>query len=186
MTNSICFVDNYPEAANTVNVTETSITMDGANANWYEETFVLADMTDSTTFTLANYPVSAGSIVVFKNSGAQIQDTDYTVSGNIIALTDAIFAADTILVRYFAYDSATSSGNVVIGTVLWQASTTAPTGYALADGSTSYTIADYPALYTYCTDNTLIDSETATTFIIKDLTIGPTVGGVTLYGIIKN
>ena len=186
MTNSICFVDNYPEAANSVTVTENSITFNGADANWYEEKFVLADMTDDTTFTLAHYPVSAGSIVVFKNSGAQIQGTDYTVHGDIIVMADDIVGADTILVRYFAYDVVTTAGNVPIGSVLWQAAATAPTGYSLADGTTEYAIADYTALYTYATANSLVLSETATDFIMVDLSIGPTGGGTTLYAIIKN
>lgn len=183
MTTSLCFVDNYPEAVSTVNVTNNTITFDGADANFYEESFTTATMTADTTFTLAHYPVSAGSIALYLNSGAQIQGTDYTVSGNIITLTTAATASDTVLVRYFAYEADLTSQVVPVGSVMWQASNDAPAGYALADGTTGYAIADYTALYTYCTDNSLILSETATDFIVKDL--GQTVGAVVLYAIIK-
>jgi hypothetical protein len=182
--NSLCFVDNYPEAANSVTITENNVSFDGADANWYNEVFVLAAMTDDTTFTLANYPVSDGSIALFKNSGAQIQGTDYSVHGNIIVMADDIVGADTVLVRYFAYATATSLGIVAIGGTIWQAAATPPTGFCLADGSTEYAIADYTALYTYATANSLVLSETATNFIMKDL--GMTVGGVVLYAVIKN
>jgi hypothetical protein len=183
MSNDICFVDQYPEAAN-VTVEETTIEFNSAAANWYEETFAYTDLTDERSFTLAQYPVSDGSISVFLNSGAQRQGTDYTVAGNIISFVSSLTAADVIMVRYFAYEAATDLGNVPIGAVLWQASGVAPEGYCLADGSTDYTIATYPALYTYCVDNSINQAgSTADDFQIKDL--GMTVGAVTLYAIIK-
>jgi hypothetical protein len=183
MANSICFIDNFPEAS-AVTVNETNLQFNGANADWYEERFVQADLTDSTTLTLANYPVSSGSISLFLNSGAQRQTVDYTVSGNMIVMTNAITASDIIMVRYFAYTATVELGTVPVGSVLWQASAVAPAGYNFANGLASYVISDYAALYTYCTANSLVLSETATNFVIVDL--GMTVGAIALKAIIKN
>lgn len=185
MTNSLCFIDNYPEAVSTVNVTENTIEFDGSLANFYEETFTTADLTDDTTFSLAHYPVSSGTIALYLNSGQQIQGTDYTVHGHIITMAKAVTdSADKIVVRYFAYASDITTDEVPVGTVLWQASSTAPTGYVLADGTTDYLIATYAALYAYCVANSLNEAGTlATQFQIKNL--GMTVNTVTLYAIIK-
>lgn len=181
-----CVNGSCPEVPTTITLENNNIQFNGANAGWREQTSLGSAMVDNISLTLSFYPVDDGAVAVFLNSGVQRQGTDYTVDGNIVTMTAALLDEDEIMVRYFSYDAALASGTVQIGQIIWQASAGAPSGYNAADGATSYTIADYPSLYAHCTTNSLILSETATTFIIVDMTIGPTVGGTTLYGMIKN
>jgi len=163
-----------------VTVTSENIQYNGANAGWHQEVFAGSA---GTSFTLASYPVDDGSVKVYLNGVLQRQGTDYIIAGSIISFT-SLNAADVIAAVYFSYDAEIEKGNVPIGGIIWSASSAAPSGYSAADGATSITIADYPALYTFCAANALVDSSTALAFVMVDL--GQTINAIVLYAFIKN
>jgi len=181
-----CVNGSCPEVPSQISITNQNIQFNGANAGWHEDVFNGSAASANLSFTLSYYPVADGAVSVFLNSGIQRQGTDYTIDGNIVSMTNALLDEDIVMVRYFSYDAALIGSDLAVGQVIWQASATVPAGFSAADGATSYVIADYPALYTFCSANSLINSETATNFVIDNLGIGPTLGGDTLYAMIKN
>ena len=178
-----CYQNSVPEAVSEVTVNETTITMDGAKLKWYDEYYTTVSAqydSISKTLTLPHMPLSASAVQLVVNTGVQGQNTtgaakNFSVSSNLVALFFTPDAADIIHVHYMAYESnEIDIGDEPVGTMQGYSGTTAPTGWLLMDGTTSYLIADYPALYAFCVAAGGLILSTAggppvTSFILNDL-----------------
>lgn len=179
---ALCFVDSYPEPTS-VTVNENVTQYNGINARWVEEVFTGASLVNHKSGALSYFPVANGAVTLFLNSGAQRQGVDYVLSANMFAMVSPLLDADVVMVKYLAYDTAVPDQELQVGQIVFSANNSAPTGFIVADGTTAHSKEDYAVLYAFATTYSLVLSEDATTFTLKDLSI--VAGGVTLSAHIK-
>lgn len=172
-----CYVNSYPETPE-ITINEVNVNIDSARVRFVTEAFTTASAAftaGANTIQLSYFPITAGAVGMALNSGVQGQAgsgsaNNFSVSGSIVLLGFTPTSEDTMYFTYMAYDaSATDDNDEVIGMMKSWAGTTAPSGWLLLDGVTSYTIADYPELYSFATTNGLILSFTTTNFVLKEL-----------------
>jgi len=182
-----CYQNTFPEVPS-ITLIENTYYWDGAQIAWYNEYFTTASTGYNSTskiLTLAKYPVNPESVQLSLNGVVQGENStgdlqNFSVSGNLVSLNFTPAATDAIHIHYpgFVTSSEDEGEDEPVGTMRAYAGTTAPPGWLFLDGTTSNAIASFPALYTHASANSLILSETATHFVLKEIKTQMTVGGV--------
>ena len=183
MSTSSGYLNCCPEAPSSIVLLQTSSVVDGAVSMFRSERFtiglgtVTADSTGAyVRMALAYQPISPASITLFKNGVQQRLGVDWAVVGKTIVLVDAAVASDDFTIKYFSSTQVSpDSSDIGVGTLVGfdYGTDTAliPEGWLPCDGTTSLTIATYPALYAFATVHSLVLSFTATAFVLKSLTV---------------
>jgi len=177
MTVAATFLNSSPETPD-ITINNTYLQVSGTLLRWYNEYFTQGGAghnTTSNTLTLAHMPVGNEAVQISYNGVVQGEAgtgpaANFAVSGNIVALEfDIAPSTGLVHAHYMAY-AASLEPIPAVGTLQPYGGTLAPSGWVWADGTSSYTISDYPALYAFLSAHTMLLSETATEFVINSYT----------------
>lgn len=188
MTTYSGYCNSCPEAPSTINITQTTITIDGVDSMFNDEVFLIggsspnhAISVDSTgaytRLVLTNQPYARESLEVHKNGVLQRYGTDYWLSGQTVILTTAAVASDTFAANYVSLSAvaASSEDQSPVGTLKpfdWGSSVlNVPYGWLACDGTTSLAKATYPSLWTFVNSEGYALSSTTTHFVLKNLSV---------------
>ena len=176
-------LDAAPAATPEITVSQVSVAMDGVQAQWYNEYFTGADVSDG-TLTLVHYPLNEAAVLLSYQGSVQQAGVgrQFRVSGNIVQLLFTPAAGELLHFRYFAYTTAADQ-TWLVGTILpyHGGGAAAPPGWLLMDGATDYTKATYPLLWAWLQGEGLayqiVASSAGTTFRMYLSTVTGVLGG---------
>lgn len=189
-TSDCCYDSTLPEIT-PVTINDVHLEVNGATTTFANEYITTASASYDTTYnriTLAYWPIDPSQVQLILNSGVQGQSTtspgnNFSVSGNIVELLFTPAPTDLIHIHYMAYAGEGSAGDAFPGERVFYSGTLAPAGWLFCDGISSYAKADFPNAWLVANAQSLVDSSTATHFVLKNFDY--TISGVVQRQIMK-
>lgn len=130
---SSCFEETSP-AIVPVTINRSVVEIDGAPAMHRNDVFSYGDVADNKVFQLSYFPYEATSVMVYRNSQAQIYGVHFTVQNQYVILTTALSdPSDKIFVTYMHVEGVNFT-NTAVGSIVSAVGTTLD-GFYHMDGA---------------------------------------------------
>lgn len=155
--------ESCPDAPD-ITVNDNSLQLDGAVVTFKDDYF----SGPASTSALTGLPYQPSGVLVSRGGVVQQQNVDFTIDGQTLTWIPAMIAGERGHAHYMSIGEVSASVAFPTGFQMPWASSTAPTGFLLMDGTTSYSRTTYANLFAFANPLGLVLSSTSTEFVLKN------------------